>query len=103
VVFELLERRAIHLTNIAPLAKHLTIENHLELLGEAGRLSKRELLRWLARRYPQPEVSSYIRKLPELHESGLPRDRSSAAPGQRRAGYARKPALALSRAQPAGR
>ena len=38
VVFELLERRAIHLTNIAPLAKHLTAENHLELLGEAGRL-----------------------------------------------------------------
>ena len=65
VVFELLERRAIHLTNIAPLTKHLTAENHLELLGEAGRLSKRELLRWLARRYPQPEVSSHIRKLPD--------------------------------------
>jgi len=64
VLFELLERRAIHLTNIAPLAKHLTAENHLELLGEAGRLSKRELLRWLARRYPQPEVSSHICKLP---------------------------------------
>src|SRR5688572_3639553 len=65
VVFELLERRAIHLTNIAPLTKHLTAENHLELLREAGRLSKRELLRWLARRYPQPEVSSHIRKLPD--------------------------------------
>ena len=64
VVFELLERRQIHLTNIAPLAKHLTTENHLELLGEAGRLSKRELLRWLARRYPQPEVASGMRKLP---------------------------------------
>jgi hypothetical protein len=64
VVFELLERREIHLTNIAPLAKHLTTENHLELLGEAGRLSKRELLRWLARRYPQPQVASGIRKLP---------------------------------------
>ncbi len=65
MVFELIERRAIHLVNIAPLAKHLTKENHLELLGEAGRLSKRELLRWLAHRYPQPEVSSHIRKLPE--------------------------------------
>src|SRR5687767_9718416 len=31
VVFELLGRRAIHLTNIAPLTKHLTAENHLEL------------------------------------------------------------------------
>jgi hypothetical protein len=75
VVFELLERRAIHLTNIAPLAKHLTTENHIELLGEAGRLSKRELLRWLARRYPQPEVSSHIRKRPdrELVSRELPR------------------------------
>ncbi len=63
VVFELLERRAILLTNIAPLAKHLTAENHVELLGEAGRLSKRELLCWLARRYPQPDVSSHLRKL----------------------------------------
>ncbi len=35
VVFELLEQRAIHLTNIAPLAKHLTTGNHFELLGEA--------------------------------------------------------------------
>src|SRR6185503_9394688 len=64
VVFGLLERRQIQLTNIAPLAKHLTTENHLELLGEAGRLSKRELLRWLARCYPQPEVASGMRKLP---------------------------------------
>jgi hypothetical protein len=65
IVFELLERREIHLTNIAPLGKHLTAENHLELLGEAGRLSKRELLRCLAQRYPRPEVPSRIRKLPE--------------------------------------
>jgi hypothetical protein len=64
VVYELLERRQIHLTNIAPLAKRLTAENHLELLGAAGRLSKRELLRWLACRYPQPEVASNLRKLP---------------------------------------
>ncbi len=63
VVFELLERRDIHLTNIAPLAKHLTRENHVELFREAARLSKRELLRWLARRYPQPEVTNCIRKL----------------------------------------
>jgi len=64
LVFELLERREIHLTNIAPLAKYLTKENHLELLGQAGRLSKRELLRWLARRYPQSEGANHIRKLP---------------------------------------
>jgi hypothetical protein len=64
VVFELLERRQLHLTSIAPLAKHLTEDNHRELLGEAGRLSKRDLLRWLARRYPQPEVANRLGKLP---------------------------------------
>ena len=64
VVFELLEQRRIHLTNVAPLTKHLTRDNHAELLAEAGRLSRRELLRYLARRYPQIEVANRLRKLP---------------------------------------
>jgi hypothetical protein len=64
VVFAMLERRQIHLTNIAPLAKHLTNQNHLDLLRQAGRLSKRGLLEYLARRWPQPDVSSQIRRLP---------------------------------------
>ncbi len=63
VVFGMLERGEIHLTNLAPLTKYLTREDHAELLHEAGRLSKRELLRALARRAPRPDVPSQIRKL----------------------------------------
>lgn len=64
VLYELLERREIHLTNIAPISKHLTAENHAELLREAGKLSKRELLMALARRAPRPDVPSQLRRLP---------------------------------------
>lgn len=64
VVFAMLERREIHLTNIAPLVKHLTEQNHLELLREARRLSKRALLERLAQRAPRLEVPSQIRRLP---------------------------------------
>jgi hypothetical protein len=42
IVFELSERREIHLVNIAPLSKLLTEENHRELLSQAALLSKRE-------------------------------------------------------------
>src|SRR6185503_13326030 len=61
IVFELLERRAIHLTSLAALSRHLTEENHLALLSEAGRLSKRQLLECLARRFPRSDVASTIR------------------------------------------
>jgi hypothetical protein len=64
VVFGMLERREIHLTNLAPLSKYLTEENHIELLREAGKLSKRQLLLSLARRAPRPDVASHIRRLP---------------------------------------
>lgn len=63
ILFELLERREIHLTNVAPISKYLTEENHVALLREAGRLSKRELLKELARRAPRPDVVSEIRRL----------------------------------------
>ncbi len=64
VVFELLERREIHLTSVALLSKYLTEENHRELLSEAQSLSKRELLRALARRAPRPDAPNRLRKLP---------------------------------------
>src|SRR5690349_17186435 len=64
IVFEMLERREIHLVNIAPLSRLLTEENHRELLEQAGRLSKRALLKFLAGRYPRPNLPSGIRRLP---------------------------------------
>jgi hypothetical protein len=64
VVFELLERRELHLTTVALIAKRLTPENHLELLAEVRGKSKREVLEVLARRWPKGAVESSVRRLP---------------------------------------
>jgi hypothetical protein len=64
VVFELLERRELHLTTVALIAKRLTPENHLELLAEVRGKSKREVLEVLARRWPREAVASHVRRLP---------------------------------------
>jgi HNH endonuclease len=64
IIFELLERRQLHLTAVALLAKHLTRENHLELLNEVRGKTKRQILELLARRAPKSGVASHIRKLP---------------------------------------
>ncbi len=63
-MFELLERREIHLTTIALICKHLTPENHLELLREARGKTKRELLEFLARRFPKATEPNQLRALP---------------------------------------
>src|SRR4051812_13472674 len=57
LVFELLEKRELHLTAIALLAKHLTAENHRELLFAARGQTKQQILESLARRWPKADVS----------------------------------------------
>jgi hypothetical protein len=64
VVFSLLERRAIHLTAVCLLRDYLTSENQHELLAEASHKTKLQVQELLARRYPRPDVASYVRKLP---------------------------------------
>jgi hypothetical protein len=64
ILFELIERREVHVTTLPSLAPYLTPENHRELLGEARGLSKRDVLELLARRFPRADVPSQIRKLP---------------------------------------
>ena len=64
VVFELLERREVHLTAIALVAKHLTEENHLELLAEVRGKTKRQILEVLVQRFPKANVVSSFRRLP---------------------------------------
>jgi 5-methylcytosine-specific restriction endonuclease McrA len=64
VVFSLIERRQIHLTAVCLLRDYLTPENHLELLAEASGKTKFQVQELLARRFPRPDVSSRIRKLP---------------------------------------
>jgi len=64
MVFELLQRRELHLTAIALVAKYLSEENHLELLAEVRGKTKRQILELLIRRFPKADVSSSLRKLP---------------------------------------
>jgi 5-methylcytosine-specific restriction endonuclease McrA len=64
VVFSLLERRELHLTAVCLLRDYLTSENHLELLAEASHKTKLQVQELLARRFPRPDVPSYVRKLP---------------------------------------
>jgi hypothetical protein len=63
VVLRMLADGRLNLTSVRLLAAHLTRENHAELFAEASGKSKRELQELLARRFPQPEVMSSIRKL----------------------------------------
>jgi hypothetical protein len=64
LVFELLEKRELHLTAIALLANHLIPENHRELLSEARGQTKQQILEMLARRWPKADVSSRLRRIP---------------------------------------
>ena len=64
MVFELLERRELHLTAIALIAKYLTEENHRELLVEVRGKTKRQILELLVQRFPRADVASSFRKLP---------------------------------------
>jgi hypothetical protein len=64
VIFELLERRDVHLTAVCLLRDHLTIENHAALLREVSHKTKTEIEELLAQRFPQPNASSRLRKQP---------------------------------------
>jgi hypothetical protein len=65
VVFAMIERREIHLTAVCLLRDYLTAENYLELLAEAAGKTKLQIQELLARRFPRPDVASYVRKLPD--------------------------------------
>jgi hypothetical protein len=62
VIFELLERRDVHLTAVCLLRDHVTIENHAELLREVSHKTKTEIEELLAQRFPQPNAPSRLRK-----------------------------------------
>jgi hypothetical protein len=72
VVFAMVERREIHLTAVCLLRDYLTPENHLELLAEASRKTKFQVQELLARRFPRPDVASYVRKLPGATRTATP-------------------------------
>jgi hypothetical protein len=53
IIFELLAARELHLSAVCLLRRHLTKENHRELLTEACGKSKRQIEELLARRFPE--------------------------------------------------
>jgi hypothetical protein len=63
-ILSLLASGQLHLSGVALLAPHLTHDNHLELLGAASGMSKRQIEELLAARFPQPDVAQKVRQLP---------------------------------------
>jgi hypothetical protein len=66
IVFEMLERRELHLTAVCEVRDFLTSENHAELLGEISGKTKLQIREILARRFPQADVPGSLKKLPAL-------------------------------------
>jgi hypothetical protein len=64
VVLDMLADGSLHLTAVALLRRHLTVDNHLELLAAARHRTKREVEEIIAALQPQPAVPSTVRKLP---------------------------------------
>jgi hypothetical protein len=65
VVFEMLDRRELHLTAICEVREFLTRENHGELLSEVSGKTKLQIREVLARRFPQADLPATLKKLPE--------------------------------------
>ena len=91
LVLDRLADGSVNLTTIRLLFKHLTVENHGELLDASARKSKRDVERLVASRFPQPAVPFFsVRKVPasparvdtarSLAETSLPRTTLIAAP-----------------------
>jgi len=64
VLLTKLAKGDLHLTGICLLAPHLTCENLEELAHAATHQSKRGIERLLALRFPKPDVTARVRKLP---------------------------------------
>ena len=88
IVLQLLADGSLHLTGVALLSRHLTTENHRELLAAARHKTKREVEEIVAALRPQPPVPSTIRKLPSRSPSSTrvamlePVDTGTAVPGR---------------------
>jgi hypothetical protein len=66
---DMLVTGALSPTTARMLARHLTPENHHELLAAASGKSKQQVEKLLAGLFPQPDVPSGIRKLPAARPS----------------------------------
>jgi hypothetical protein len=64
-MLEQLVDASLTITSVRLLARHLSAENHRELLAAASHRSKREVEELIARRFPKPDTASSVRKVPE--------------------------------------
>jgi hypothetical protein len=71
-ILQQLVEGSLTVTSVRLLARHLTAENHRELISAASRRSKREVEELIARRFPKPDTPSSVRKVPERAQSRLP-------------------------------
>ncbi|MET0554766.1 MAG: hypothetical protein ABW221_17120 [Vicinamibacteria bacterium] len=62
---------SLTVTSVRLLARHLTADNHRELLAAASGCSKREVEELIARRFPKPDTPSSVRKVPERMQSAM--------------------------------
>jgi hypothetical protein len=65
MILELLADGSLTLTSVCLLAKHLTADDHRQLLEAAKGKTKREIEQQIAALRPLPAVPSMVRKLPE--------------------------------------
>jgi hypothetical protein len=63
-IIEKLESGALSPTTVRLLARHLTDQNHQELLAAASGQGKQAVEALVARRFPQPDVAGRVRKVP---------------------------------------
>ena len=63
-IIEALRSGEVHLSGLRLLVRHLTAENHREILASAAGKSKREIEELVARLAPKPPAPSAMRKLP---------------------------------------
>ena len=66
-----LEDGSLTITSVRLLGRHLTAQNHRELLAAASRRSKREVEELVAQRFPRPDTPSSVRKVPERTPSAV--------------------------------
>jgi hypothetical protein len=64
VILDMLADGSLNVTTVGLIARHLTRDNHREVLAQAKGRTKRQVEELVARLHPQPDVPCSIRKLP---------------------------------------
>ncbi|HXC51378.1 MAG TPA: hypothetical protein VN634_10875 [Candidatus Limnocylindrales bacterium] len=89
VILDLVARGELHLSAIHLLARHLTADNHLQVLERARHKSSREVERLVAELAPRADVASRVRAMPGRRAGGAVNESVAAdatSMGRERAG-----------------